>query len=66
MNDLEITFIYIWIAFGLITDIIVIAPFIKQHNETETNKIPLSLIIIILIIAPFMYPLPPMIILIKL
>lgn len=66
MNELEITFcICSYIIFGILTDIVTIAPFIKEYNETKTNKIPLSLIIIILFIALFTYPLFIIIILIK-
>ena len=58
MNYLEITFCICWyITFGVLTDIAVVAPFIKEYNETKTNKIPLPLIIIILFVILFTYPL---------
>lgn len=67
MNYLEITFcICSYITFGVLTDIVTVAPFIKEYNETKTNKIPLSAIIIILFVALFTYPLFVMIILIRL
>ena len=55
-----------YITFGVLTDIVVVAPFIKEHNEIETNKIPLPLIIIILFIILFTYPLFIIIVLVKL
>lgn len=58
MNDLEITFcIFVYILFGIVTNIAIIAPLIRDYNNTKTNKIPLSLTVIILIITPFIYPL---------
>lgn len=58
MNDLEITFcIFAYILFGIVTNIAIIAPLIKDYNNTKTNKIPLPLTVIILIITPFIYPL---------
>lgn len=66
MNYLEITFCICWyIIFGLLTDMIVVAPYIKEYNETKTNKFPLSLILIILFVILFTYPLFIIIILIK-
>ena len=66
MNALEITFcICSYIIFGIATDIAVVVPFIKEYNETKTNKIPLSLIIIILFVTVFAYPLLIIIVLIK-
>jgi hypothetical protein len=67
MNDLEIFFcIFAYITFGVLTDLVTVAPFIKEYNETKTNKIPLSLIIIILFIVLFTYPLLVIIVLVKL
>lgn len=58
MNYLEITFcICVYITVGILTNIAIIAPLIKDYNNTKTNKIPLPLTIIILIITPFIYPL---------
>jgi len=58
MDYLKITFcICTYITFGVLTDIVVVAPFIKEHNETKANKIPLPLIIIILFATIFTYPL---------
>lgn len=58
MNALEITFcIFAYMVFGLMANIAIIAPLIKDYNNTKTNKIPLPLTIIILIITPFIYPL---------
>lgn len=58
MNYLEITFcICSYITFGILIDILIAAPFIKEYNETKTNKIPLPLIIIILFVILFTYPL---------
>ena len=67
MDYLKITFcICTYITFGVLTDIVVVAPFIKEHNETKANKIPLPLIIIILFIILFIYPLLVIIDLVKL
>lgn len=67
MSYLEITFcICSYITFGILTDMLIAAPFIKEYNETKTNKIPLPLIIIILFIILFIYPLLVIIDLIKL
>lgn len=58
MNDLELTFcILAYLLFGLITDMVSLAPLIKEHNESKPNKISLPLIIIILFINLFIYPL---------
>lgn len=58
MNDLEKTFcIFAYMVFGIMTNIAIIAPLIKDYNNTKINKIPLPLTIIILIITPFIYPL---------
>ena len=58
MNALEITFcIFAYLVFGVLTDVSVVAPLIKDYNNTKTNKIPLPLTVIILIITPFIYPL---------
>lgn len=66
MNDLEITFcIFAYLVFGVLTDIAVVAPFIKEYNETKTNKISLLPIIIILFVILFTYPLFIIIVLVK-
>lgn len=66
MNLELITFCICWyITFGVLTDIAVVAPFIKEYNETKTNKIPLPLIIIILFVILLTYPLFIIIVLIK-
>lgn len=57
MNDLEKTFcIFAYIVFGMMANIAIMAPLIKDYNNTKTNKIPLPLTVIILIITPFAYP----------
>jgi len=67
MDYLKITFcICTYITFGVLTDMLIAAPFIKEYNETKTNKIPLPLIIIILFIILFIYPLLVIIDLVKL
>lgn len=66
MNALEITFcIFTYLVFGVLTDVSIVAPFIKEYNETKTNKFPLSLIIIILFVILFIYPLFIIIVLVK-
>lgn len=66
MNALEITFcIFTYLVFGILTDIAVVAPFIKEYNETKTKKISLPLIIIILFVILFTYPLFIIIVLVK-
>lgn len=66
MNYLEITFcICTYLTFGVLTDIAVVAPFIKEYNETKTNKISLLPIIIILFVILLTYPLFIIIVLIK-
>lgn len=41
---------------GLLVDIAFVAPMISEHNKITNKKIPSYLIIIILIITPFTYP----------
>lgn len=66
MNYLEITFcICSYITLGILMNIAVVAPFIKEYNETKTKKISLPLIIIILFIILFTYPLFIIIVLVK-
>lgn len=66
MNLELITFCICWyITFGILTDIAVVAPFIKEYNETKTKKFSLPLIIIILFVILFTYPLFVIIVLVK-
>lgn len=66
MNDLEITFcIFTYLVFGVLTDVSIVAPYIKEYNETKTKKFSLPLIIIILFVILFTYPLFIIIVLVK-
>ena len=58
MNDLIFLILGIiyYLAIGLVIDIGFVAPIISEHNKIENKKIPSYLIIIILIITPFTYP----------